>query len=154
MVALTLLCGSVSRERSSLLLLLPLAIRVLTDVLVHAKTGYGFFPSWPFDYSAYAGILLIGRFVPVRNYAYVIGGGAVSVAMYFVLSNLGVWFIWSETYPRTLSGLVECFAMAIPFARGTIYGNLLIAPIFFVAWNMATNSATQTEATPVSAGNA
>jgi hypothetical protein len=88
--------------------------------------------------------------VPASKYAYVIGGAVSSVAIYFLLSNLGVWYMWSETYPRTSGGLLECFTMALPFARGTIVGNLLIAPVLFLAWNMATRSATQTEATTIS----
>ena len=153
-IALTLLCGSVTRHRA--LVLLPLAVRLLTDMLVHLKTGYGFFPSWPFDYSAYLLIFLLGRFVPANRYGIVVAGSVVSVIMYFVLSNLGVWFLWSDTYPRTAAGLVDCFVKAIPFARGTIYGNLLIAPIFFVAWNVVTAPVNQmhSEAATVSTESA
>jgi len=39
-------------------------------------------------------------------------------------------------YPQTISGLIECFTLAIPFARGTILGNLIAVPIFFTAWNL------------------
>ena len=154
MVALTLLCGSVTGHRA--VILLPLAIRLLTDVLVHLRTGYGFFPSWPFDYSAYLLIFMLGRFVPANRYGIVVAGSVVAVIMYFVLSNLGVWFLWSDTYPRTAAGLVDCFVKALPFARGTIYGNLLIAPIFFVAWNVVTAPVNQmhSEAATVSTESA
>ena len=43
MVALTLLVGAVSR--SPVWGLLPLAVRLLTDVVIELKTGYGFFAS-------------------------------------------------------------------------------------------------------------
>ena len=141
MIALTLLCGSIKGHRA--LLLLPLCVRLLTDVIIEARTGYGFFPSWPFDYSAYVLILAIGHFVPTRHALKVLGGTLASVGVYFVISNLGVWMLWPDTYPRTFGGLVTCFVKAIPFVRGTIYGNLLIAPVFFAAWNYAGSTAMQ-----------
>ncbi len=141
MIALALLCGSALRHPAAFLL--PLLVRLTTDVIVHFTTGTGFFPSWPFDYSAYLLIFFVGRFVPSRNYFAVFGGALASVAVYFVLSNLGVWFLWPESYERSLMGLFTCFAKAVPFARGTICGNLIIAPLFFGAWNAVTATTQQ-----------
>lgn len=138
MAALALLCGSVVRHPAGVLV--PLAVRLLTDVLVQIKTGYGFFPSWPFDYTAYLLIFCLGRFVMARSYKAVFGGAIASVAVYFVLSNFGVWLMWPDTYPRTIAGLTDCFAMAIPFARGTVLGNLIAAPFFFGVWNAVSAS--------------
>ena len=78
-----------------------MAIRVLTDGIVHLQTGYGFFPSWSFDYSAYVLIYFIGIAIPKRpltgqaaspwrltgRIAAVLGGTSLSVAIYFVLSK-------------------------------------------------------------------
>ncbi|MEO2016332.1 MAG: DUF6580 family putative transport protein [Fuerstiella sp.] len=133
MVALALLCGSVVRHPAAFLL--PLAVRALTDALLHWKTGYGFFPSWPFDYSAYVVIFFVGRQVAPRRYAAVFGGSIASIAIFFLLSNIGVWLMWADTYPHTVAGLVDCFVKGLPFARGTILGNLIAAPAFFALWN-------------------
>lgn len=141
MAALALFSGTVLRHPAGLLL--PLGIRALTDSLIHLKTGYGFFPSWPFDYSAYALIWLIGLNIPRtgrwnigKRIVAVLGGTIASVLVYFLLSNFGVWLLWPETYPRTAAGLLDCFVKAIPFARGTILGNLIAAPAFYWAWFM------------------
>ena len=131
--AVALFCGSALRGPKWLLL--PLAIRVVTDIVIHLKTGYGFFPSWPFDYSAYVLIWAVGLYVPKKRYTAVLAGAAGSVVIYFLLSNFGVWLIWPDTYPRTLAGLTECYVNAVPFARGTVMGNLIAAPVFFAAWN-------------------
>jgi len=133
MAALALLCGSVLRHPMAFLL--PLAVRALSDGLVHWKTGYGFFPSWPFDYAAYVLIFLVGHHVMRNRYAEVFTGTIVSIAVYFLLSNFGVWLIWPDTYARSAAGLMECFVNAIPFARGTVLGNLVAAPVFFAMWN-------------------
>ncbi len=145
MAALALFTGSIIRHPAAFLL--PVAIRAITDLLIHAKTGYGFFPSWPFDYSAYALIYLFAAYnVRPAKYLSVFLGGIAAVGTYFLLSNFGVWFM-SDMYPRTAAGLVECFTMAIPFARGTVLGNLIAVPVFFTIWNLfATPAASTTTA--------
>ena len=121
--------------RHPIAFLLPLAIRVLTDGLLHWKTGYGFFPSWPLDYLAYVLIFFVGRQIQPKRYLAVVTGSVASIAIYFLLSNFGVWLMWADTYSRSVAGLVECFVKAVPFARGTILGNLIAAPAFFALWN-------------------
>lgn len=138
-VALSLFCGTVFRNRTGWLL--PLGVRLLTDIAIHLKTGYGFFPSWPFDYSAYLLIFALGMILPAarkcsteKRIVAVLGTSIGSVLIYFVLSNFGVWLLWPDTYPRTPAGLIDCFINALPFARGTIVGNLLAAPVFYGMW--------------------
>ncbi|MEQ9409137.1 MAG: DUF6580 family putative transport protein [Fuerstiella sp.] len=138
MAALALFCGSVLRHPAAVLV--PLVVRVITDSVVHWNTGYGFFVSWPFDYSAYALIFLIGWFVQQKRYDQIMAGAFASIIVYFLLSNFGVWLMWPDTYARSLVGLTDCFTMAIPFARGTALGNLLAAPAFFMVWNLVTSS--------------
>ncbi len=134
MAALALFSGAVIRHPAAVLL--PLAMRAITDVLIHIQTGYGFFFSWPFDYFAYLLIALFAVYcVRPNRYLAVAGGSIVAVATYFVLSNFGVWAM-SGMYPRTTAGLIDCFIMAIPFAKGTVLGNLIAVPVFFSAWNM------------------
>ena len=65
MVALALFCGTVFRHPAGWLL--PLGIRLLTDCIIHMKTGYGFFPSWPLDYSAYLLIYAAGFAIPATR---------------------------------------------------------------------------------------
>ncbi len=144
--ALALFSGTVVRH--PLGFLLPLLIRGLTDVFVHLQTGYGFFPSWPFDYSAYVLIYFLGILIPrtpiragvgmgwriAGRTAAVLGGSGAAVLVYFLLSNFGVWLIWPDTYAHTTAGLIDCFTKAIPFVRGTILGNLVAAPLFYGAW--------------------
>lgn len=142
MLALSLLCGSTIRHRA--VFFLPLGIRLLTDVVIQYKTGYGFFASWPFDYAAYALICLVGSQIQPHRVLAVFGGTVGSIGLYFFLSNLGVWII-SDMYPHNLAGLVLCYSKALPFARGTIMGNMLMVPVFFGAWHMATVSSEVSE---------
>ena len=139
MIALTLLIGATMR--SPIWGLLPLGVRLLTDVVIEVHTGYGFFAGWPFDYTAYILIYAIGTLVPTTNYARMVTGSLTSVVLYFAISNFGAW--WSmDMYPQTAGGLWTCYLNGIPFARGTVWGNLLFAPVFFALWNQATVTGT------------
>ena len=102
MAALALLCGATIRHPAGILV--PLGIRLLTDVLIQLKTGYGFFGSWPFDYSAYVLIFfVIGRNVIPNRPGRVLGGSLATVAIYFLISNFGAWYLM-DMYPPTVTG--------------------------------------------------
>ena len=65
-------------------------------------------------------------------------GGAVlgSVAastLFFLTTNLAVW-AFSGYYTRTLDGLGECFAAALPFFRFTLAGDLAFTLALFGAY--------------------
>lgn len=44
--------------------------------------------------------------------------------LFFLLSNFGVWLNW---YPKTTSGLIQCYLLALPFYSRTLIGDLLFA---------------------------
>ena len=136
MIALALICGAVVRHPAAILL--PLAIRLLTDTLLWARTGYGFYPSVLFDYSAYLLIVLLARYVPAPRYVNVVAGGLIGPCLFFLISNLGVWALWPDTYASTLTGLMTCYAQGIPFFKSSIAGNFVFALVFLGSWHMAT----------------
>ena len=136
MIALTLLCGAVVRHPTALIL--PLAIRLLTDTILWYRTGYGFYSSILFDYSAYLLIVLLVRYIPAPRYLNVVVGGLAGPCLFFVISNLGVWCMWPETYPPTVAGLMNCYAQGLPFLRSSMVGNLSFALVFLAAWHVAT----------------
>jgi hypothetical protein len=61
----------------------------------------------------------------------VIGGAALLGSLqFFLISNFAVW-LNSKVYPPTLGGLVECYAIAVPFYRGTLTGDLIFSGLIF-----------------------
>jgi len=126
MGSLAVLCGAVLRP-SWLGLLVPLACRALTDCVLEYRTGHGFYGSMAFDYAAYAAMFAAGRMLQPKHVPAALGTGLLAAAIFFVVSNLGVWCMPHEgqyLYQRNLSGLGECFTMAIPFAKGTFLGDV------------------------------
>ena len=57
--------------------------------------------------------------------------GFVGSLIFFIISNFGVWALGSPgalniPYEKSLSGLVECYILAIPF-----FGNMFISTVIF-----------------------
>ena len=50
----------------------------------------------------------------------------ISATVFFVISNMGVW-LCGLYYPLNVTGLIECFILALPF-----FGNTLCGDLFYV----------------------
>jgi len=51
--------------------------------------------------------------------------------LFYLVTNLAVWMTPNGLYPHTLDGLVECYAMALPFFRNEIAGDVLWSAMLF-----------------------
>lgn len=141
--ALALVCGAAVQPRW-LGFAIPLLCRLLTDCWIEAKSGYGFYNSMIFDYAAYALIFGLGTACRRKGWLGALAGGITSAAIFFVVSNLGVWLLAPEhAYTRDFSGLMNCFVAAIPFAKGTFAGDLLYSVAFFSVLSLLPVSSTE-----------
>jgi hypothetical protein len=84
-----------------------------------------------FTYAAFALIVLMGIFTlkKVRP-ARLIGSALGASAIFFVVSNFGVW-LSSGMYPHTASGLQACYLAAIPFVKNTLLGDMVYSGLMF-----------------------
>ncbi|MCB9813223.1 MAG: hypothetical protein H6772_02325 [Pseudomonadales bacterium] len=71
-------------------------------------TYFGFFSYWLFGKLAKTQKLQI-FLLPFASFSF------------FIISNFGVW--WYR-YPHSISGLIACYVLAIPFYRNTLIGDL------------------------------
>ncbi len=137
--ALAVLCGAVVRP-AWLGILILLGCRALTDGIIEAKTGHGFYGSWMFDYAAYIAICALGRWIQPRHIPAAFGTGLLAGTVFFLISNLGVWCMPHEAgqylYPWTPAGLKTCFVNAIPFVRGTFTGDIGFTVVFIGAMQL------------------
>ena len=75
-----------------------------------------------------SGLLLRGR----RSWAAVAGVGLGSSVMFFAVTNFGVWLVGTNAmYTHDLPGLVNCYAMALPFFRNTLVSTALFSAVLF-----------------------
>ncbi|HPS83654.1 MAG TPA: hypothetical protein PLA88_05025 [Bacteroidales bacterium] len=133
-VAAIALFGGTLINRKGLAILFPLAILCASDAVL------GFYSPFlmAFVYGSFALIAVLGFWL--RNHMKihnVVLGSLVSSILFFVVSNFGVWAegLW---YPMNVTGLTECFAMAIPFFRYELVGTLGFTMVFFGIYQFAT----------------
>ena len=124
--AMAVFGGSVIKDKK-LALLLPVCAMLLSDVcfglFTSTKGFYGI--TQFFVYGAFLIIAALATLIKKRSVTNIALAAVWSAAIFFVISNLGVW-ISSNFYPKTFSGLAECFAVAIPFYKNEFFGNFVL----------------------------
>jgi len=73
--------------------------------------------------------LFSGAYVGRRALAFAAPLAALAL-LFFALSNFGVW-LGSGMYPRSLAGLAECYAAALPFFQNSLAGDLFYTVLLF-----------------------
>lgn len=103
-----------------------------SDVLL-TKFVYGY-PYTPDHFATigwYAAIVAMGTLL--RNHAgpaRIAGAALATSVSFFIISNFAVWQTWNM-YAHNWSGLVACYAAALPFFRNDVVSNLLFTTIMF-----------------------
>lgn len=117
-------------------LLVPLGAMALSDLWL------GGHATLPFVYGAFVLIALLGMrlFRDGVTPARAVGGSLAASMILFLVTNFGVWATGS-LYPRTLSGLATCYAMALPFLRNTLLGDLFYVGVLFGGYELARRAA-------------
>lgn len=121
--------------------LIPLAALLISDVVGHFAgfPGMGFYNLTAMA-AVYSGMLLsvpIGRCLQSGNRWVRVPLAALTAStVFFVVSNLGVWM--TPWYPSTMSGLMACFASAIPFFGNTLAGDFFFVALMFGAYELST----------------
>lgn len=112
--------------------LVPLALMAITDPILARFYGVPAFSKGTlFIYASFLISVWLGR--RLRDSKNVLKIGAVSLLnsmQFFVISDLGVWAL-SKTYPRTITGLADCYVAAIPFFGYTVLSDLLYTAVLF-----------------------
>lgn len=113
----------------------PVISMVVSDLIIGNSSIFVF--TWSSFAIIGLGAILLRKLnnKPKKQIVYSLGFAAASSFMFFLITNLGVWL--QGWYPATLSGLVDCFTMAIPFYRTMIVGNLILVPTAITIWQIA-----------------
>jgi hypothetical protein len=126
------LAGGVYLDRRYALII-PILAMIISDAII------GFHATIPFVYGAFFLIGIIGLWLRShKSFGFIFGGTIASSVLFFVVTNFGVWLTgggWN--YPRTMAGLIECYAMAIPFLRNTLAGDLISVGVLFGAFELS-----------------
>lgn len=115
---------------------LPLLTFFVGDMLIALLTGsmaMGFYKGQPIIYASVALFACFGFMLRNQRPAWLIGfSGFAAAVMFFVVTNFASWFTYAGvTYPNSFAGLMECYAMGIPFFRTTLISLAIYLPVFF-----------------------
>ncbi len=145
-------------------LALPMAVMVVTDLLIYAIWGYT-----PFNGFVYGSLLvsvLLGRFLVGTWSPWRIGGITLLASLqFFLVTNFGVWLAASVApesipggaafftfndpqyafpmirYAANMEGLLACYTMALAFNGTQLLADVLFTAVFFgVAYGLSRGS--------------
>lgn len=113
----------------------PFAGLFVSDVLLNlAYDGHPIHAGRLFDYAAFAVVAVGARMAAERPLPWKLGAVIAAPVAFFLMSNFGVWLsggalLNAPPYPKTLQGLADCYAAALPFFRGTAFGDWIFGAI-------------------------
>lgn len=124
-VAAIALFGGAHFSKRWLAFLVPITALLVSDLLL------GFHNMMLPVYLSFALVVLLGGLLKknIRPLP-VIGASLAASTLFFLITNFAVWLA-SPFYPQTLSGLINCYAMAIPFYHSGLLGDLFYSGVFF-----------------------
>jgi hypothetical protein len=126
--------------------LVPIAILVTSDLLLPA------YDNLPVMIATYAVMTLpvwFGRMLRggqrgwARATRWALCGFVPATAFYLV-SNFAVWAFQSD-YEKSLAGLAQCYAAAVPFYRWMLAGDVFYLVVLFSCWALAGITSTNVE---------
>ena len=103
-----------SKKRALTGAILAIAVMAISDILL----GFSF--ASPFVYVGMASYALFGKLLNKR-FGLIIAPVLGSVA-FFLISNFGVWL--GPWYEHSLTGLIRCYTLAIPFYQNTLLSDI------------------------------
>ncbi len=123
-------------SRPAIAVLVPLLAMFLSDA---ALLGYDHFGVMLTVYAAMGLPVLVGRWLTLsggttqgnaRWYGRLVVGSALPATLFFLLTNLAVWFFRSD-YSASVEGLLTCYANALPFYRQMLAGDVFYTGVLF-----------------------
>ncbi len=124
-VAALALFGGVQFADRRLAFAVPLAVMFLSDLII------GLHALIPVVYGSF--LLIVGLGIWLRhhrNVRWITGATVISAVLFYVTTNFGVWVL-DDLYPKTFTGLAECYVAALPFLRNAVFGNLFFSALLF-----------------------
>lgn len=106
--------------------LLPLIAMFITDLII------GFHFSILPVYGCFAFTVWIGLQIKKRQTILSVASSSIiSSTVFFLITNLPIWYVDMGLYPMTLNGTLESYIMAIPFFKNQILGDLFYSGLLF-----------------------
>ena len=128
--AIALFGGVYFSKRTALIL--PMAVMIISDLFI----GYYEPKLMATVYGSFLLCVILGFWLKKHKKWYtVLGSSLFGAIIFFVLTNFAVW-AFTPWYAKTISGLIQCYLMALPFFKNTLLGDLFYVTIFFGVYEL------------------
>jgi hypothetical protein len=101
-----------------------LAPLVTFGILLVSDFILGFYSGFGFIYIAFFLISIQGLFMKSKKASNVLAHSVLATLSFFLISNFGVW-LSSGMYSKDISGLIMCYASALPYSLNFLAGTLV-----------------------------
>ena len=130
-IAAIALFGGVYLSRK-IAFILPVIAMVLSDIFI----GYYEPGLMVAVYGTFLLCVILGLWLKNHKKWYTILGGSVLGAfLFFFITNFAVW-VFTPWYAKDLSGVIQCYLMALPFFKNTLLGDLFFVTVFFSVYEI------------------
>jgi len=143
-IAIALLAGMIIKDKSASFLL-PLASLFISDVIIEVLFRFKLFPYEGFygyqllNYALLLITTLVGWLVKGNKIGRIVGGAFIAPTLFYVFSNLTVWFS-ASFYTNDFNGLTECYTAALPFYFHSLIATFVFLPAFLFSFNYLSKS--------------
>ncbi|TAH07644.1 MAG: hypothetical protein EAZ12_08530 [Sphingobacteriia bacterium] len=146
-MAIAIFAGSLLSNNKKIAFLLPLISMLISDGLYQLlylngmSTIPGFYHGQWINYLLFISLTCFGFFVKTNNILSIAAASLAAPTAFFVVSNFMVWIGGGGLHrPKTMEGLMQCFADGIPFYQGSVMATAIFAAIFFGTYSLFTNA--------------
>jgi hypothetical protein len=82
-------------------------------------------------YISFAAVAYLAGMVLAKKDMFVIGGATLAGSLFFFLTtNIAVW-AFTDYYAHTVTGLLYCLTMGLPFLKYAMVGDIFWSTVFF-----------------------
>lgn len=107
-----------------------MGVMIISDLLI------GFYPGIEWTWLSFLFIAGFGLTIKKLAPHWRIPVGALGASgLFFIVSNFGTW-IASGMYSLDLTGLMQCYVMALPFLRATLLSDLLFTTVLLLGYEV------------------
>ncbi len=129
-LAIALFAGAYLPKRQAVAV--PLALFIIADAMI------GFHALIAFTWGSMVLVAVIGMSLKnKKSWKNTAVGAFLSAVVFYVITNFGVWLFYN-TYPKSLTGLMECYIMALPYFRNSLVSTFLYSFVLFGGYELLT----------------
>ena len=134
MGAVALFSGATYKDKR-IAFTIPMLAMLASDFLL------GFHPSLFPVYACFGTTVFLGRLI--SSTPGIISVASLSLAsslIFFLVTNLPIWYTSLHLYPLTLTGTIESYTMALPFFGNQVAGDFVYNALLFGSYHWLANS--------------